>query len=90
MSVTFPEAFWYRYTGMGAQIIGAQIIVKWRKKMVHKYLKTSLAQIPTKRSFMVFTVFFVILLMEPRCETKLKRVNLIIKLISTLLNMIEN
>ena len=49
--------------------------------MAHKYLKTSpLAQIPTKRSFMVFTVFFVILLMEPLCETKLKRVNLINKL----------
>ena len=75
ISVTYPEAFGYRYTGMGAQIIGTQIIVKWRKKMVHKYLKTSpLAQIPTKRSFMVFTVFFVILSMEPRCETKLKRV----------------
>ena len=79
--VTYPEAFWYRYTDMGAQIIGTQIIVKWRKKMVHKYLKTSpLAQIPTKRSFTVFTVFFVILLMEPQCETKLKRVNLINKL----------
>ena len=27
-SVTYPEAFCYRYTGMGAKIIGAQIIVK--------------------------------------------------------------
>ena len=26
------RGIWYRYTGMGAQIIGAQIIVKWRKK----------------------------------------------------------
>ena len=73
--MTYPEAFWHRYTGMGAQIIGAQIIVKWRKKKAHKYLKSSpLAQIPTKRSF---TVFFVILLMEPQCETKLKRVKLV-------------
>ena len=31
-AVTYPEAFWYRYTGMGAQIIGAQIIAKWRRK----------------------------------------------------------
>ena len=30
--MTYPEAFWYRYTGMGAQIIGTQIIVKWRRK----------------------------------------------------------
>ena len=27
-AVTYPEAFSFRYTGMGAQIIGAQIIVK--------------------------------------------------------------